>query len=80
VFPFSVNEVPDSWWQGERPRASTVEANVGATGSIFPSAANETGSAQSAAARGPHDFRTLRGGTMAALARGQYQHGTPHGD
>lgn len=80
VFPSASNEVPVSWWQGERPRASVIATNVGVTGSTFPSASNETVPGQSAAETGGDGFRTLRGGTRGVLPRGQYQHGTPHGE
>jgi hypothetical protein len=78
-FPSSSNEVPGSWWQHETSTRSGIESNVGGTGSVFPSGANETGSVESPAAAGPHAFRFVRGGTTGALPRAQYQHGIPQG-
>ena len=75
-FPASPNEVPGSPWQHENPRGSRIEANVGATGSVFPSGVNEAGPVEpSAATVGRARFSW--GATGPRSPNAQYPHGTP---
>jgi len=77
VFPSHADETRGAWWLSESTGGAPIGATSGARGSIFPSASNETGAAQSAAATGSAGFRTSPASSSGAFPRGRHQHARP---